>query len=918
MLSVVAYQRTKIIGQGKFGTVYKGYHKKTHHAVAIKVLELDSKDNEVTDVQQEIQFLAALKNTPNVTHYHGSFLDDTKLWIVMDFCAGGSLRTLLKPGTFEEKYIGVIVREVLLALLAVHKLGVIHRDLKAANILVTKEGLVQLCDFGVAAQLTANALKRTTIAGTPFWMAPEVIREGAQYNARADIWSLGITIYELATGNPPYGDKGAAWAMTMIEKLTPPRLEGREYPAALKECVALCLDENSEERPSADDLQKCRLVKQYKNLPTTVLKELVSRYLLWRDRTRRESVFYTMENELQASNDDIKVQWDFDSLSSKEYIIENDIHIDVDEDEVHDGLWRDAGDETMMVDRTLPYDHHARFNDTLNDVRAQLGSSSIGKHRTYDDTLSGTKTNGTKTNAVPKSLISLFEEEQTTESTQAHSTLSGPSMPFIAFPELLSVASPTIEIPDMDRLAQIGTQPSTTLTISLTTSAQSSHSVVPSLLSVGDSFPKLNKPPALVHSHLAGPAPDLKINSPSGRIRKNTITVNASTPSILLHTLDPLATLTTLVPLPLALVPLNPIPVNLPQGSQTPPYVIENITRETSSPIVKNGSGTANVSVCADPGNTGDGALGSGAASQVGNARVDLASVSPSKFMRALNHGSNPMLQPINFKLNGEGESSGGTTKAPAARTHHPISEKRDKPSLRIQMPVPSTLFNLLSALTNDELDNNKRQNENVNQFGINAALLGNIASMTPVAEKDGPLEDSKESSMFPRQAAKKPLLLLGTKSAPAVPVAAAQVMSPLGTGHVVSTLVAGQMANSLVCGTQGMRLQPIVPNSNDSQVQTVQSQQIPSLNMELNQQIQNSQTNTAMPNLVKQTSQLSLGSLGLGQSLAPIKKFPLLPPFNTELLLDLTTRAKVTREIETLTNLLEQGLDAIEAGLSS
>lgn len=818
MLSIAAYQRTKIIGQGKFGTVYKGYHKKTRQIVAIKVLELDTKDNEVVDVQQEIQFLAALKNTPNVTHYHGSFLDDTKLWIIMDFCAGGSLRSLLKPGVFEEKYIAIIVREVILALLAVHKLGVIHRDLKAANILVTKDGLVQLCDFGVAAQLTANALKRTTIAGTPFWMAPEVIREGAQYNSKADIWSLGITVYELATGNPPYCDKGATWAMTMIEKLTPPRLEGREYPPALKECIALCLDENSEERPSADDLQKCKLVKQYKNLPTSVLKELVSRYLLWRDRTRRESVIYDMEDESESSRDEIKVQWDFDSLSSKEYIIENDIHMDTGE-YGNDASWYDDGNETMTGENTLPWEHtHGR--DTISD-RIQLATISMTKQKTYDDNLYGTKTS-----AVPKSLISLFEEEPIEEEKGEQSVHSGQNGQ-IAHPGMISITSPTIEIPDMERLSKIGA--------SLSGSSQSSHATSRAMHSVnGDTFPKLNKPPTLVHAHSTGAASDSRMGSPNGRSRKKTIstTLNASTPNISHHTLDPL-------------------------GPQTPPYAADQLgIRETPSPLLNRPSAISSTS------------------------SVDaLSTSSPSKSMRALNHGNNPMLQPINFKLNGDGESpSNGTVPKPQApanvasvqnvalasgnnsalhatrtnATNVSISEKRDKPALRIQMPVPSALFNLLSALTNEELDSRK-QNENVNQFGINPASLGSIASMTPVTEKDNQLpEDPKEGVLLPRHIQKKPpLMLLGTKSAP-----------------VTCTL---------------SNVTPFMSTS-------------------------------ALPSAIPNGTPRTLWPMQL-QKLA---KFPQIPAFNLELLLDLTPKAKVCQEIDNLIKLLGQGLEAIESTLPS
>lgn len=167
---------------------------RNNEVLAVKVLDVDKNEEEIKDIQLEVNFLSSLKNCPNVTHYYGSILEGTKLWIIMEYCAGGSLRSLLKPGRLDERYIGVITRELLIALSFIHKAGVIHRDIKAANVLVTKEGNVQLCDFGVAAQLTANNSKRQTMAGTPYWMAPEVIIEGTTYSYKVDIWSLGITV----------------------------------------------------------------------------------------------------------------------------------------------------------------------------------------------------------------------------------------------------------------------------------------------------------------------------------------------------------------------------------------------------------------------------------------------------------------------------------------------------------------------------------------------------------------------------------------------------------------------------------------------------------------------------------------------------------------------------------------------------
>ena len=283
------FRRTEVIGRGKFGIVYKGYHVRTKQIYAIKVLNLDSDEDEVEDVQREVQFLSSLKQIPNITRYYGSYLKDTSLWIIMEYCAGGSLRSLLRPGKIDEKYIGVIMRELLVALKYIHKDNVIHRDIKAANVLITNEGSVKLCDFGVAAQLNQSTLRRQTMAGTPYWMAPEVIMEGVYYDTKVDIWSLGITAYEIATGNPPYCEVEALRAMQLITKSKPPRLESRSYTPLLKEFIALCLDEDPKERLSAEELSKTKFIKAHKLTPVSILKELISRYLLFRDRNKASS-----------------------------------------------------------------------------------------------------------------------------------------------------------------------------------------------------------------------------------------------------------------------------------------------------------------------------------------------------------------------------------------------------------------------------------------------------------------------------------------------------------------------------------------------------------------------------------------------------------------------------------------------------
>lgn len=317
------YRRGDIIGRGNFGIVYKAYATATRQVVAIKELDLDTVHDEVEDVQREIAMLSELSTTANtnITRYYGSYLSGTKLCIVMDLCAGGSMRTLIKPGPLEDKHLSVILRELLVAISYIHSKGIIHRDIKAANVLITSEGHLRLCDFGVAADTSLNSNKRMTMVGTPYWMAPEVITEGQSYTNKADIWSLGITMYELATGNPPYSDHEAMRAMVMIAKSQPPRLEGLRHSALLKDVVALCLDENPDSRPAADELAKHKYIKAFSKTPVTMLHELTVRYARWKEQNanaRDSLVLFNEHMNAQAGQDQSNYDLPADSYSDGE------------------------------------------------------------------------------------------------------------------------------------------------------------------------------------------------------------------------------------------------------------------------------------------------------------------------------------------------------------------------------------------------------------------------------------------------------------------------------------------------------------------------------------------------------------------------------------------------------------------------
>ncbi|KAK4734561.1 hypothetical protein R3W88_008822 [Solanum pinnatisectum] len=263
------WKKGKLLGRGTFGHVYVGFNSDSGEMCAMKEVTLfsdDAKSKEsAKQLAQEIALLSRLRH-PNIVQYYGTETVGDKLYIYLEYVSGGSIYKLLQEyGAFGEAAIRSYTQQILSGLAYLHAKNTVHRDIKGANILVDPNGRIKLADFGMAKHITGQSCP-LSFKGSPYWMAPEVIKNSSGCNLAVDIWSLGCTVLEMATSKPPFSQYEGVAAMFKIGNSKELPTIPEQLSDEAKDFVRKCLQREPRLRPTAAQLLDHPFVKNVATL----------------------------------------------------------------------------------------------------------------------------------------------------------------------------------------------------------------------------------------------------------------------------------------------------------------------------------------------------------------------------------------------------------------------------------------------------------------------------------------------------------------------------------------------------------------------------------------------------------------------------------------------------------------------------
>jgi len=246
------FRKEKKLGEGAGGVVYKVTDLRTGEIKAVKIAPME----ELTYIKQEIA-MHAMSEHANIVQYGETFAHQESVWMSMEYIDGGNLYDLIGQDVpkWRENHMAYVCQQMLIALAYMHRKHLLHRDIKSDNVLIGRNGIVKLADFGFAAGLTREEAKRKSVVGTPYWMAPEVIQQ-QDYDGKIDVWSLGIVAIECCEYDPPFMEEQPMRALLLIasQKEGPKLGKPKEWTPELNQFLARCLSKDPSKRWTSEEL----------------------------------------------------------------------------------------------------------------------------------------------------------------------------------------------------------------------------------------------------------------------------------------------------------------------------------------------------------------------------------------------------------------------------------------------------------------------------------------------------------------------------------------------------------------------------------------------------------------------------------------------------------------------------------------